>query len=64
MSSLPCVQRRFSQLKLVKTLLCTQLKQTNLENQLHILTERSKESFNYTICQHFVNELKHCNPEL
>ena len=33
-------------MKLVKTLLHTQLKQTNLENQLHILTESLKEGFN------------------
>ena len=31
-SSLPCIERLFSKMKLLKTLLCTQLKQTNLEN--------------------------------
>ena len=42
MSSLSCVQRFFSKMKLVKTLLYTQLKQTNLENQLHISPESQK----------------------
>ena len=41
-SSLSCVQRFFSKMKLVKALLYTQLKQTNLENQLHISTESQK----------------------
>ena len=39
-------------MKLVKTLLCTQLKQTNLEIE-------SKKGFNETVFQHFVDELKH-----
>ena len=42
MSSLACVQRLSSKLKLVKTLLCTQLKQTNLENQLHVSKNQKK----------------------
>ena len=45
-------------------MLCTQLKQTNLESWLHISTESSKESFDDTVFQHFVNELKHFNPEM
>ena len=36
------VQRFFSKMKLVETLLRTQLKQTHLENRLHISTERPK----------------------
>ena len=62
MSSLPCVRRFFSEMKLVKTTLRTQLKQTNLENRLHILTENLndglKEGFNDTAFQYSVDELK------
>ena len=47
-------------LKLVKTSSRTQLKQTNLENRHHSATESQKESFNDTVFQHVVNELKHC----
>ena len=45
-SSLSCVQRFFSKMKLKKTLLPTQLKQGNLENGLHNSTESPKEHFN------------------
>ena len=48
-------------MKLVKTLSHIQLKQTNVENQLHISTESPKECFNYTVFQHFVDELKQNN---
>ena len=48
MSSLTCVQRFCSKMRLVKTFLCTQLKQTNLENQLHVSTKGPKEGFNGT----------------
>ena len=41
-SSLPRGQRFFSKIKLVKILLHTQLKQTDLENLLHISTESPK----------------------
>ena len=58
--SLSCVQRLWK-MKLVRTLLHIQLKQTNLENKLHISIEILKECFNDTVSQHFVNELKHCN---
>ena len=37
-------------MKLVKTLLCTQLKQTNLENQLHISTISPKVGFKCYLC--------------
>ena len=37
------------------------MKQTSLENQLHISTESSKEGFNDIDFQYFVDELKHCN---
>ena len=50
-------------MKLVKTWLSTQLKQTYLENQLHISTGSPKEDtvfFNDTVFHHFVDELKHC----
>ena len=33
------------------------LKQTNLENQLHISTGSPKENFNDNVFQHFVDEL-------
>ena len=45
-------------MKLLKTLLYTHLKQTNLENWLHISTESSKEGFNNTVFQHLVVEIK------
>ena len=41
----------------------TQLKQTNLENRLYILTESPKEDFSATVFQHFVDKLKHCNSD-
>ena len=41
-SSLSNVLRFFSKMKLVKTSLHIQLKQTNLENQLHTSAESSK----------------------
>ena len=37
----------------------TRLKQTNLENRLHISTENPNEGFNDTVSQHFVDEFKH-----
>ena len=46
-------------MKLVKTLLPTQLKHTNLEIDLIFQTASSKEGFNDTISQHFLDELKH-----
>ena len=52
------------EMKLLKTLLGTQLKQINLKNQLYISTESPKEGFNDTVSQHFVNELKHCNKDM
>ena len=58
-SDLSYVQKFFSKMKLVKTSLCTQLKQTNLENWLHISIESPKEGFNDTVFQHFVDELRH-----
>ena len=45
-------------------MLHTQLKQTNLENQLYISTKSLKEGFNDTVFQHFVDELKHCNADM
>ena len=58
MSSLSSARDFFCKRRLVKTYLCTQLKQTNLENPLHISTESPKEGFNDTVCQHFVYKLK------
>ena len=63
-SSLSCVQRLFFKMKLVKNSIPTQLKQTNLENPLHISRESPKEGFNDTIFQHFMDETKHCNPDM
>ena len=40
--SLSHVQKFFSEMKLLKTLLRTQLNQTNLENRLYISTETPK----------------------
>ena len=47
-------------MKLVKTSLHIQLKQTKPENQLYISTECPKKGFN-EVSQHFVDELKQCN---
>ena len=60
-SSLSCIHRIISKMKLLKTSLVAQLKQTNLGNRLHNLTESRKEGFNDTGFQHFVDELKHCS---
>ena len=63
-SSFPYVQRFFPKRKLVKTSLRTQLKQTDLENQLHISTESSEKGFIDIVFQHFMDELKHCNLDM
>ena len=47
----------------MKTLLRTQLKQTSLKNRFLISTESPK-VFKNTLFQHFVDELKHCNPDI
>ena len=60
-TSLSCIQTFLSQMELVKTLFRTQLKQTNLQKWLLIITESSKKGFNDTVFQHFVDELKHYN---
>ena len=49
---------------MMKTLLHTQLKQTNMENQLHILTYSTREGFNDTIFQHFLDKLKPCKQDV
>ena len=51
-------------MKLVKTSLRSQLKRTNMENQLHISTESPKECFNDTVFHHFMDELKHFNSDM
>ena len=48
----------------MKTLLRTQLKQTNLKNGRYISTEIPKEGFNDTVFQHFLDELKRCNSDM
>ena len=50
-------------MKLVKTSLPTHLKQTNLENQLHISIGSPKEGFDDIVFQHFMDELKQCKPD-
>ena len=57
-SRFSCVQRSFSKMKLVKTLLRTQLKQTNLESSLHTPIEIK------IVFQNFVGEWEHCNPDI
>ena len=47
-------------MKLLKTLLGTHLRQTDLEICLHIST-KSLKGFNDAVFQHFVDDLKHCN---
>ena len=51
-------------MKLVKTRLPNQLKQTSLENLLYISTESPKEGFDDLVFEHFVDELKHRNPDM
>ena len=63
-SGMSYIQRYFFKRKLVKTSIHTQLKQTNLENRLHILRESPKEGFNDTVFEHFVAELKHGNSNM
>ena len=54
------VQSSFSKMKLVKILLCTQLKQT--WEIIFIFQQKvQKKSFNDTAFQHFVDEFKHSN---
>ena len=59
-----CVQRFFSKMKLVETLLRFQLKQTHLENQLHISIKSPEEDFHDTIFQDFVDAPKQYNPDM
>ena len=53
-----CLEILFFKIKLMKSLLRTQLKLTNLENQLPISTASPKEYCNETVFLHFVDELK------
>ena len=53
-----CIEIFFFKIKLMKSLLCTQLKLTNLENRIPISTASSKEYFDDTVFLHFVDELK------
>ena len=52
------VKRFFQKIKLVKTLLWSQLSQVNLENLLFIATEAPKTGFTDSECDFFVNKLK------
>ena len=60
--STACVERFFSKMKLVKTRLRNQLKQTSLESLLFIAMETQKEGFGDDAFEHFVDELKRQNP--
>ena len=51
-------------MKLVKTRLPNQLKQTSLENLLYISTESPKEGFDDVVFEHFMDELKHRNQDI
>ena len=51
-------------MKLVNTSLHTQLKQTNLENRLHISIKSPKECFNDKVFHHFMDELKQCHSDM
>ena len=62
-SSFSSVQRFFSKMKLLKTMFYTQLKQTNLKNQIKISWRRFKKKVD-NVFQHFVSELKHYNPDM
>ena len=54
MSSLSCIQTFFSKMKLVKTFLRTQLKQTNLEKLTSYVNRKSKKGFNDTVFKNTV----------
>ena len=64
MSILSCIQIFFSKMKLVKTLLHTELKQTNLEIRFHISIETPKEGCDDTVFQNFIDELKLCHSDM
>ena len=53
-----------SKMKLVKTRLRNQLKQTSLENLLFINTEIPRGGFGDTTFEYFVDELKRRNPDM
>ena len=56
--STACVERFFSQMKLVKNRLQNQLPQVNLENLLFTATEATKTGFTDSEYDFFVDELK------
>ena len=62
--STACVERFFSKMKLIKTWLRNQLKQTSHENLLYITTDSMKEGLDNIVFEHFVDELKHRNPDI
>ena len=51
-------------MKLIKTWLRNQLKQTSHENLLYITTDSMKEGLDNIVFEHFVDELKHRNPDI
>ena len=62
--SIACVERLFSQMKLVKTERHNQLKQTTLDSLLCTATESTLNGFTDRDFNHFVNELKRLNPNM
>ena len=42
----------------------SQLKKTDLKNNVHTSTQGPKECFNDMVFHHFVDELKHCNLDM
>ena len=62
-TSLSCIQRLFSTMKLVKTGKLNQNKLT-WKTDFIFQTKSPKEGFNNSVFQHFVDELKHCNPDM
>ena len=57
------VERFFSKVTLVRTMLRTQLKQT-WKIDLIFQRESSNKGFNDIIFQQFVDELEHCHPDI
>ena len=51
-------------MKLIKTWLRNQLKQTSHENLLYITTDSMKEGLDNIVFEHFVDELKHRNLDI
>ena len=62
--SITCIERLFSQMKLVKTRLQYQLRQTTLDSLFRVATKSPLDSFTNGDFDHFVNKLQRLNPNM